>query len=130
MPISLQQINSEKIHAVHSIGLAEGYTLIPMTIYIEKCLRGDTVKLVKFSLLAYFTACLKDFCVNALNSFLLPTTLTLLLSSLPYRNKNRQDLGRDKSVKFQQVFIGKTAKKSIPKNKKKYIRTSSLRATQ
>ena len=39
---------SEKIHAVHSNGLAEGYTLIPMTIYIGKYLGGDIIKLVDF----------------------------------------------------------------------------------
>ena len=39
-----------------------------MTIYIDKYLGGDTVKLVVFSLLVYFTVCLTAFCVNALNS--------------------------------------------------------------
>ena len=78
LPISLLQIVYEKNHAVHSNGLIEGFTLIPMTIYIEKYLGGDIVKIVDLSLLVYSTACLTAFYVNALNSYLLPTTLTLL----------------------------------------------------
>ena len=78
MLISLQKLGYEKNQSVHSNQLTEGYTLIPMTIYIEKYLGGDIVKLVDFSRHVYFRACLTAFCVNALNSFLLPTTLTLL----------------------------------------------------
>ena len=40
LPISLQQIASEKNHAVQSNELAKGYTLIPMTILIEKYWRA------------------------------------------------------------------------------------------
>ena len=36
LPISLQQIASEKIYTVHSNELAEGYTLISVTIFIDK----------------------------------------------------------------------------------------------
>ena len=55
LPISLQQIEYEKNHAVHSNELAKSYTMKPMTIYIDKYLGGDIVKLVVFSLLAYNT---------------------------------------------------------------------------
>ena len=49
LPISLQPIAYEKIHAQHSNELAKGYTLIPITIFIDKCLLGDIEKLVVFS---------------------------------------------------------------------------------
>ena len=49
LPISLQPIAYEKIHALHSNELAKGYTLIPITIIIDKCLLGDIEKLVVFS---------------------------------------------------------------------------------
>ena len=55
LPISLQQIEYEKNYAVHSNELAKSYTMKPMTIYIDKYLGGDIVKLVVFSLLAYNT---------------------------------------------------------------------------
>ena len=67
LPISIQQIEYEKNHAVHSNELAKSYTMKPMTIYIDKYLGGDIVNLVVFSLLIYFTVCLTAFCVNALN---------------------------------------------------------------
>ena len=65
---TLQQIEYEKTDAVQSNELAKSYTMKPMTIYIDKYLGGDIVKLVVFSLLVYFTVCLTAFCVNALNS--------------------------------------------------------------
>ena len=68
LPISLQKIEYEKIHAVQSNKLAKRYTMKPITIYIDKYLGGDIAKLVIFSLLVYFTVCLTAFCVNALNS--------------------------------------------------------------
>ena len=37
LPISLQQIDSEKIYTVHSNEFAGGYTLISVTIFIDKC---------------------------------------------------------------------------------------------
>ena len=49
LPISLQPIASEKTHEVHSNELTEGYTLIPMTIFIDNYLRGDIEKLVDIS---------------------------------------------------------------------------------
>ena len=49
LPISLQQIAYKKIYAVHSNELAEGYTLIPVTIFIDKYWGGDILKLVDFS---------------------------------------------------------------------------------
>ena len=55
LPISLQQIEYEKNYAVHSHELAKSYTMKPMTIYIDKYLGGDIVKLIVFSLLAYNT---------------------------------------------------------------------------
>ena len=53
MPISLQQIEYEKLHAVHSNELVKSYTMKPITIYIDKYLGGDIAKLVVFSLLVY-----------------------------------------------------------------------------
>ena len=53
LPISLQQIEYEKLHAVHSNELVKSYTMKPMTIYIDKYLGGDIAKLVVFSLLVY-----------------------------------------------------------------------------
>ena len=68
LQISLQQIEYEKTHAVQSNELAKSYTMKPMTIYIDKYLGGDIVKLVVFSLLVYFTVCLTAFSVKALIS--------------------------------------------------------------
>ena len=68
LPISLQQIEYEKFYAVQSNELAKSYTMKPITIYIDKYLGGDIMKLVVFSLLVYFTVCLRVFCVIALNS--------------------------------------------------------------
>ena len=48
LPISLQQIEYEKIHAVHSNELAMSYTMKPMTVYIDKYMGDDIVKLVVF----------------------------------------------------------------------------------
>ena len=46
LPISLQPIAYEKIHALHSNELAKGYTFISITIFIDKYLLRDIVKLV------------------------------------------------------------------------------------
>ena len=51
LPISLQEIEYEKIHGVHSNELTKSYTMKPMTIYIDKYLGGDIVKLVVFHFL-------------------------------------------------------------------------------
>ena len=51
----------KKNHAVDSNELAKSYTMKPITIYIDKYLGGDIVKLVVFSLLVYFTVCLTAF---------------------------------------------------------------------
>ena len=40
LPISLQQIASEKIYTVHSNELANGYTLMSLTIFIDKYWRA------------------------------------------------------------------------------------------
>ena len=48
LPISLQQIASEKIYTVHSNELAESYTLIYVTIFIDKYGGGDILKLFVF----------------------------------------------------------------------------------
>ena len=53
LPISLQQIEYEKLHAVQSNELAKSYTMKPITIYIDKYLGGDIVELLVFSLLVY-----------------------------------------------------------------------------
>ena len=58
LPISLQQIASEKIYTVHSNELVLGYTLIPMTMHIVKYLGGDIVKLVDFSCFVFVSICL------------------------------------------------------------------------
>ena len=55
LPISLQQIASEKSHTVHPNKLEKRYTLIPMTIHIVKYLGGDIVKLFDFSRLVFFS---------------------------------------------------------------------------
>ena len=47
--MSLQPFAYEKIQALHSNELARGYTLISITIFIEKYLRRDIIKLVVFS---------------------------------------------------------------------------------
>ena len=54
LPISLQQIASEKNHTVHQNKLKKRYTLIPMTIHIVKYLGGDIVKLVDFARFVFF----------------------------------------------------------------------------
>ena len=43
------QLHMKKYTAQHSNELAKGYTLIPITIFIDKCLLGDIEKLVVFS---------------------------------------------------------------------------------
>ena len=54
LPISPNKSSmKKKKHAVHSNELAKSYTMKPMTIYIDKYLGGDIVKLVVFSLLVY-----------------------------------------------------------------------------
>ena len=55
LPISLQQIEYGKIHAMHSNELAKSYTMKPIIIYFDTYLGGDIVKLVVFSFLAYNT---------------------------------------------------------------------------
>ena len=47
LPISLQQIEYEKIQAVHSNELAQGYTLIPVSVYIDQY-RGKHFKTPRF----------------------------------------------------------------------------------
>ena len=47
LPISLQQIKYEKIHAVHSNELAQGYTLIPVSFFIDQY-RGKHFKTPRF----------------------------------------------------------------------------------
>ena len=50
LPISLQQIASEKIYTLHSNELAERYTLISVIIFIDKYEGGDNFKLFVFFL--------------------------------------------------------------------------------
>ena len=55
LPISLQQIASEKIYTVHSNELAEGYTLMSVTIFLDKYRGGSySLKLVVFLNFASF----------------------------------------------------------------------------
>ena len=49
LPISLQPIASEKNNRMHSNELAEGYTLISVTIFIDNIWWGDILKLVNFA---------------------------------------------------------------------------------
>ena len=55
LPISLQQIEYEKIHAVHSNELVKSYRMKSIMIYIDKYLRGDIVKLVVFHFLFFYS---------------------------------------------------------------------------
>ena len=78
LPISLQQIEYEKNYVVHSNELAKSYTMKPMTIYIDKYLGGDIVKLVVFPLLAY-RAC----------SSMFGSILQISLQQIEYEKKPR-----------------------------------------
>ena len=62
LAISLQPIAYEKIHALHSNELSEGYTFISITIFIDKYLRRDIVKLVLFRELVEFQRFLGVLC--------------------------------------------------------------------
>ena len=76
LPISLQQIEYEKLHAVHSNELVKSYTMKPMTIYMTN-IWGRYCETRRF-----FTSCLFYSLPYSLLckyiEFLLPTTLTLL----------------------------------------------------
>ena len=48
LPISLQKIAYEKIYTVYSNELAEGYTLMSVTIFMDKYWGSDILKLVMF----------------------------------------------------------------------------------